>query len=343
MDQIKVNVIGMGIMGKGVARALASNPRARLTAVADLKGENRDQGQAEFSLERTYENYREMLEREKPDAVYVCTPDWAHAEPVLACLEAGIPVQVEKPLATSEGEAAEIVRAARRTGVKLQVSFNHRWLPVYHLAWKQVRAGKIGKPVTGYARKNNPITVPTEMIPWARHSSPMWFLSCHDVDLMTWWLDEDPVEVKAHGYKGVLKGRLGWDTYDAMQALVRFAGGAFVTFEAAWIYPPAHPAMPDSFMALIGEEGHIHMDRKMEQIEMSTAEGIAWPRSLLNFEVFGRWIGAFPSCVNHFIDIVADGGEPAVTAMDGWRSTAILDAIHRSADSGETITVSPPP
>ena len=87
----------------------------------------------------------------------------------------------------------------------------------------------------GYARKNNPITVPTEMIPWGKDSSPMWFLSCHDIDLMCWWFDDDPVEVKAFGVKRVLKEKYGWDTYDAMQALVKFGSGAFATFESTWI------------------------------------------------------------------------------------------------------------
>ncbi len=343
MEKLKVNIIGMGIMGKGVARALLRNPHVSLTAIADLKPENRDDSKAEFNLERTYDDYQKMLEQEKPDAVYVATPDWAHAEPVLACLEAGVAVQVEKPLTTSEEEAARIVRKVRETGVKLQVGFNHRWLAVYHLAWKQIREGKIGKCVTGYARKNNPITVPTEMIPWARYSSPMWFLSCHDIDLMTWWFNEDPVEVKGYGYKNVLKSRFGWDTYDSMQGLVKFQSGTFATFEASWIYPAAHPAKPDSFMEVIGEDGHIHLDRKMEQVEMSTPAGIAWPRSLLNFEIFGSWEGAFPMCVNHFIDMVRNDTEPVVTAMEGWRSTAVLDAIHRSVETGETIMVSPAP
>ena len=343
MDQLKVGIVGLGIMGRGVAQALRRNPRVRLTGVADLKEENRAQAKVDFGVEETYDDFEKLLTKGKPDVVYVATPDWAHHKPVMACLEAGIPVQVEKPLTTSEAEAAEIVRKVKETGVKLQVSFNHRWLSPYHHTWKAIRAGQIGKCAIGYARKNNPISVPTKMIPWAKDSSPMWFLSCHDIDLMTWWFDDDPVEVKGYGYKGVLKGKLGWDTYDAMQGMVKYNSGSFATFEAAWIYPEKHPALPDSFMEVIGEAGHIHLDRKMEQVEMSTENGIAWPRSLLNYEVFGHWVGAFPSCVNSFIEIVLEDKQPYVTAHDGWRSTAILDAIHRSADTGETVKVSPAP
>lgn len=339
----KINIIGLGIMGKNVCRALLRNPVVRLTAGADLKGENLDAAKAEFDIAGSYDDYAEMIAAEKPDAVFITTPDWAHHDPVMACLDAGIHVHVEKPLTTDQAEAAAIVRKVRETGLKLQVSYNHRWLAPYHATHRQIRDGAIGECLMGYARKNNPITVPTEMIPWGKNSSPAWFLSSHDIDLMTWWFDDDPVEVKGFGVKRVLKEKYGWDTYDALQGLVRFSRGGFATFESSWIYPECHPAMPDSFMEVVGEHGHIHLDRKTEAVEMSSPAGFKWPRSLLNYEVFDRWTGAFPSCINSFIDALADDREPYVTAYDGWRTTAVLDALHRSADSGETIRVSDPP
>ena len=190
-----------------------------------------------------------MLDGVKPDAVFIATPDWTHLAPVMACLDRGIHVHVEKPMTTDEPEAAAIVRKVRETGLKLQVSYNHRWLAPYHAVAEQIHAGKIGRCLTGYARKNNPITVPTKMLPsWARDSSPMWFQSSHDIDLMNWWFDDQPVEAKCYGVKRVLRERFGWDTYDALQGMVRYAGGGFATFEASWVYPEKHPAMPDSFM-----------------------------------------------------------------------------------------------
>ena len=341
--EFKVNIIGLGIMGMNVGRALARNPMVRLAAGADLNEENLRVAQEEFGLAETYIDYREMLDKQKPDAVLIATPDWAHFEPVMACLDAGVHVHVEKPVTTDEGEAAAIVRKVKETGLKLQVSYNHRWLSPYYATFEKIHAGNIGECLMGYARKNNPITVPTKMIPWARHSSPMWFLSGHDIDLMTWWFDDDPVEVKGYGIKRVLKEDMGWDTYDAMQGLVKYSKGGFATFESAWIYPECHPAMPDSFMEVVGEIGHIHLDRKTEAIEMSSPNGFNWPRSLLNYKVFDHWVGAFPSCINSFIDALAEDREPYVTAYDGWRATAVLDAIHRSVESGETIQISAPP
>ena len=339
----KVNIIGLGIMGKALANVLSMNPNVTITAAADLKEENLEAAKKEFGIASTYTDYEKMVASEKPDAVFIATPDWGHYKPVMFCLDAGIHTHVEKPLTTDENEAAGIVRKVKETGLKLQVSYNHRWLAPYNATWNMIREGKIGDCIMGYARKNNPITVPTVMIPWAQHSSPMWFLSGHDIDLMTWWFDDDPVEVKGFGVKRVLKEKYGWDTYDAMQGLVKFSKGGIATFESTWIYPESHPAMPDSFMEVVGEHGHIHLDRKTEAIEMSSPEGFKWPRSLLNYKVFDKWVGAFPSCINSFIDDLAEDREPVVTAYDGWRSTAVLSAIHRSADTGETIKVSAPP
>ena len=341
--KLKVNIIGVGIMGKSVGRVLLRNPAVKLTACADLSDDNLRVAKSELEFEKSYNDYDKMIAAEKPDAVYIATPDWFHFMPVMTCLDAGIHVHVEKPLTTDEKEASAIVRKVRETGLKLQVSYNHRWLAPYYATYTMIREGQIGECIMGYARKNNPIQVPTKMIPWSRHSSPMWFLSGHDIDLMTWWFNDDPVEAKGYGIKRILKQKLGWDTYDAMQGLVKFSKGGFATFESTWIYPEPHPAMPDSFMEVVGEHGHIHLDRKTEAIEMSTPEGFKWPRSLLNYKVFDRWVGAFPSCINSFIDDIIEDREPVVTAYDGWRSTAVLDAIHRSADSGETVKISEPP
>lgn len=336
---VNIGIIGMGIMGLSVARVLARNPRVRLAALCTRGEANRRQAQAEFPAPAFYADYETMLDRERLDAVYVATPDWAHFGPVMACLEAGVHVHVEKPMTTSEPEAAAIVRKVAETGLKLQVSYNHRWLAPYHATYDRIRSGKIGECLMGYARKSNPIHVPVKILPWAQSSSPMWFLSGHDIDLMTWWFDDLPVEVKGFGVKRVLREKYGWDTYDAMQALVRFKRGGFATFESTWIYPECHPAMPDSFMEVVGAQGHIHLDRKAEAIETSSPEGFAWPRSLLNYKVFDQWVGAFPSCVNSFVDAILEDREPFVTAFDGWRSTAILDAIHVSCETGETVGI----
>ncbi|MFA6241969.1 MAG: Gfo/Idh/MocA family oxidoreductase [Candidatus Hydrogenedentales bacterium] len=341
--ELKAGIIGAGIMGSAVGRVLLRDARVPSIAVAEQNPDRLASAQREFNAQG-FADYREMLDRQRPDIVFVATPDWAHFEPVMACLDLGIHVYVEKPLTTTEREAAAIVRRVAETGLKLQVSYNHRWLAPYHAAHRQIRDGAIGRPLVGYARKNNPITVPTRMLAsWAKDSSPMWFQSSHDIDLMVWWFDDAPKDVVCTGVKQVLKAQYGWDTWDALQGQLRFRNGGVATFEAAWIYPECHPSMPDSFMSIVGEHGHLQIDRKDEAVEMSGVEGFRWPRSLLNFQVYDQWVGAFPSCISSFVDAVLDNRAPYVTAMDGWIATAVLEAMHESANTGERVAVAKAP
>ena len=119
----------------------------------------------------------------------------------------------------------------------------------------------------------------------------------------------------------------------------------FVASSASWIMPDpmpllrAGPSLPDSFMSVVGEHGHLQVDRKDEAVEMSHEGGFTWPRSLLNFQIFDRWGGAFPSCIASFFDAIEDDREPYVNATDGWRVTAVLDALHRAAESGGVVTL----
>jgi predicted dehydrogenase len=269
---IRFGIIGTGIMGSAVGRVLKLCPQVELAALCDLDRERLEKSGKEFVVSGLYERYSEMLDGEKLDAVAVATPDPLHTNPVVDSLTKGCHVLVEKPMATSLKDAEEIYRVVRKTGKKLQVNFNHRWLSPYHKAKEMVLSGELGEPVVGYARKNNPIYVPTEMIKsWSGRTTPAWFLSCHDIDLMTWWFDADPVEAYAKGAKKVLVAK-GFDTYDAIQALVTYEGGKFATYEAVWIYPNSSPYMPDSFMELIGSAGTLHLDRQAEAVDAMTQE-----------------------------------------------------------------------
>ena len=330
---IRIGIIGMGIMGNAVARVFKLLPQAKLTALADLSKERLEQSGKEFGLSALYGDYHDMLQRERLDAVAVATPDHDHTAPVLDSLRAGRHVLVEKPLTTSQAEAEEIYRLVRTTGKKLQVNFNHRWLSPYHKVKEMVLQGQIGEPMIGYARKNNPLSVPTEMIKsWAGRTTPAWFLSCHDIDLMTWWFDADPIEAYARGLKKVLVEK-GFDTYDGIQALVTYEGGRFATYEAVWIYPNTSPYLPDSYMELIGSRGALQIDRQAEAIEAMVQEKFICPRTFLNYKVFDEWQGAFPAAVKGFLYAVEQDSEPHVNARDGVRSTAVLEAIHKSLQS----------
>jgi len=336
----RFGIIGTGIMGKAGGNILKLLDDVEVAALADPSQENLAEAAAELGVDATYSNYKDMLDKGNLDAVYVATPDWFHRDPVVDSLRAGCHVVVEKPMTTKQEEAEEICKVVDKTGRKFQVDFNHRWLSPYHKIRAMIDDGDLGEPVIGYARKNNPILVPTSMLAsWAKDSSPAWFMSSHDIDLMVWWFGAMPVEVYSRGIKRVLKSK-GMDTYDGIQSVVTFDGGQFATFEAAWIYPNSSPYMPDSFMEVIGTRGTTQIDRQAEAIDAILDERYVCPRTFLNYKVFDQWVGAMPSSMTSFVNACRTGENTIVDAREGLKSTAILDAIHRSLASGKPETIS---
>lgn len=342
MEQVRIGVIGLGIMGELYVRIYAAHPLARVVAVSSRRQSRVDEIKAQYGVESGYTDYRQMLERPDLDAVVVATPDADHYAPARAALESGKHVFVEKPFTTSIAEADDLIRIANSRGLKIQVAFNHRWLSPYQQAKTAIAKGEIGEPLAGFARKNDTIYVATEYIGWAGQTTPAWFLSSHDIDLMRWFLDSEPTEARAWGRKSVLAAR-GIPTYDIIQAQVMFASGAFATFESAWVYPNTFPSIVDSFVEVVGGAGHVHMDRKCESVEMSTAKNFSYPKGFLNLEIFGRLRGAFPSCLEDFLYALIDDTAPRVTGFDGRQVTAALEAIHRSLESGRTEPITQPP
>lgn len=342
MDQVRFGVIGLGIMGQQYVKIFSALPGSEVVAVANSNPERLQQVAGQFGIRNSYLDYRRMLDEAPVDAVVVATPDFAHFEPARAVLQAGKHLLVEKPMTTSVAEADELLGLARAGGRKVQVSYNHRWLGPYNHGKQAILKGEIGTPLAGFARKNDTIFVATDYISWAARSTPAWFLSAHDIDLMRWFFAAEPVEARAWGCREVLRKR-GVDTYDLIQAQVRFSSGAFATFESAWIYPNTFPSIVDSFVEVIGSEGHLHFDRKCESIEISTPRSFTYPKNFLNAEIFGRTRGAFPACLEDFLAAIVEDREPQVTAFDGRQVTATLEAIHRSLETGQSVAVAPPP
>jgi predicted dehydrogenase len=336
VDRIRFGIVGTGIMARVHAATLTSYHRSSVVAWAGSSARKADL--SEFGPAKVYETAAELAEDPTVDAVLVATPDFAHAEPALAAIAAGKHVLIEKPLATTVAEAFAIRAAVEQAGVKAMTLFNHRWAPAYWQAKERIASGDVGEPILAYARKNDTIFVPTEMIAWSAQTTPAWFLSSHDIDLVCWYFESEPVEAVATAVSKVLRGR-GIDTPDAIQAQVRFADGSVATFESCWTYPNTFPTMTDSFVELIFERAVIHLDRKREQLEIATEGAYEYPRNLLINRVGGSPGGAAPAAVRHFVDALLDGTDPLVTLASSVRVTRILDAIHRSCAEGAPVRI----
>ena len=123
-------------------------PRTHLVAAADPNEERRTRLGRRRGVERLYADYREMLERERPDMVSVCVPTRAHAEVALevaARAADGVKaIFLEKPIAQSLAEADRMIAAFRRHGVAVAVNHTRTWDPLYSTVRRLIAEGAIG-------------------------------------------------------------------------------------------------------------------------------------------------------------------------------------------------------
>lgn len=173
MTMYRAAVIGLGRMGSTFddeidqggslflpychAPAYVASPQTQLVAGADPHAEQGDIFASRWGLERdqVYADYREMLEKEKPDIVSVCTTARLRAQIVADLAAAGVKaIWAEKPIALSLAEADAMLDACRRSGTVMAVNCARRWNPFYSEARRQIEAGELGDilQVTGYGQ-----------------------------------------------------------------------------------------------------------------------------------------------------------------------------------------------
>ncbi len=172
------------------------------------------------------EAFDEMLERLRPDAVIVCTPDATHHDYIIRSLQAGCDVICEKPITTDEEKARQILEAVKATGRKVDVAFNYRWAPGKTRIRQLLREGAIGRV----------IHVSLDYLLDTRHGADYFrrwhsqrehsggllvHKATHHFDLVNWWLDALPERVFASGQlafygreNAVRRGDGAWTGYD---------------------------------------------------------------------------------------------------------------------------------
>lgn len=332
-DRLRIGVVGVGLLGERHAQFWAQQPDVELVGVADARPE-RAEGVAEaWGAPAACASAEELIDRARPDAVSVATPDFAHREPVVAALERGVHVLVEKPLAMSTDDADLMLGAAGRAGRVLMVNHSMRWIPHHAALKRSVAAGELGQVVAAHSFKADTLYVPTEMLAWAARTTPAYFLTAHDLDLVRWFVDDEVEQVYAQAASRVLRAR-GVETPDVVQASVRFRGGCVGSFEASWILPNTYPALTDNYMHVFGSEGAVYLDRGRESLETFDAQRVRHPKLGTVYEHEGRIYGSFRHALEHFTDCVRSGQEPLTSAARVYGVVAALEAIHRSLETG---------
>ena len=148
MDKLRVGFIGAGRIADMHYLGYKGNPKARLYAVCDADQGPTQRRAAEWGAEKTYDDYRRLLDDPDVDVVEVITPHHLHAEMVIAALDAGKHVSVQKPMALNLTEADAMIAAADRSGRLFRVIENYRFYPPFNKAKELIEADEIGEPIS---------------------------------------------------------------------------------------------------------------------------------------------------------------------------------------------------
>ncbi len=148
---MRVGVIGWGLCGGLAGVAHRPEQGVELVALADPDPVAQAAFLEKFSLARVTADYRDFLD-DKPDAVFVLSPDWLHEEHATALLGAGISVYLEKPMAITTEGCDRILRAARDGGGKLFVGHNMRHFAVVRKMKEWIAEGRIGEVKAAWCR-----------------------------------------------------------------------------------------------------------------------------------------------------------------------------------------------
>ncbi|WP_152364493.1 Gfo/Idh/MocA family protein [Microlunatus speluncae] len=327
----RLGVVGCGIRGFLFATAIRQHPWAELVAVCDPDPEVRERAEAALGVPG-YADAEAMLSvHPELTAAVIATPDFAHRDAAVGCLERGLDLMIEKPLATTVADADAIVAAAGATDPKIMIAFENRWNPRFAELRRQLAAGGAGTVVNQVINLNDTIFVPTSMLSWAARSSPAWFLMPHSLDLACWLSDSWPVSVFARGVKRVLPG-LGVDTWDAITASFTMADGSVTVLNSQWVLPTSMPAVFDFRYELNTDTTSFRLNVSDSGVTRYDDAGGQWVQ--LGHPGDGQVRGVPVDMIGDFIAVLGGAERDVPGLQAGYLITAAIEAVHTSLATG---------
>jgi predicted dehydrogenase len=371
--KLNVAMIGYDFMGRAhsnawrqVARFFLDVPVEPVLKVVVGRTEAKvKEAAARLGFEEAATSWQEVLGRKDIDIVDICTPGDSHAQIAIAAAEAGKAILCEKPLANTVADAERMAAAARKAGVVNMVCHNYRRCPAVMLAKQIIDEGQLGD-ICHYRGLylQDWIADPSFPRVWRLEkaragSGSLGDILSHTMDLSRHLVGE-PAAVS-----GLLKtfvnerplpedpSRRGKvDVDDSAQALVKFESGAVGYYEGSRFAPGRKNY---NRFEINGTKGSLVWDlERMNELELYIESGplsgfrtisvtdgkhpyvAAWwpPGHIIGYE------HSFTHTVYDFLKAIAAGKSPRPDFEDGLRNQRVLDAIERSATTGQWINVS---
>jgi predicted dehydrogenase len=371
MKKLGIAMIGYGGIGRVHAMAYRAIPfhyglpadTIKIVGVATTRPETAEAAASEIGCRVWTTDYRELLARDDVDVVDCCVPNYRHREVVVAAAEAGKQIYCEKPLAMNVAEGQRMVAAARKAGVKTQMTFNFRFFPAITRARQLVEEGFLGRVFSFRGRYYRSSYIDAgKPLSWRLRKEiagggALFDLGSHVLDLVYYLLGRfDSVQATldtlikerpiAAGSRET--GRVDVDDIALMQ--VRMAGGALGLIETSRM---GTGATNDLQIEIFGDKGALRFNAAdpswLEVYDVRDAgRPLGGMRGFRRLETVQRYEGQkapdwsmAPNFVRthaegqyQFLKAISDGGHPSPDLADGLHIQEVLEAAGRSSAEG---------
>ena len=333
---MKYALIGCGRISPNHIEA-AKNNKLDFVAMCDVLPEVMQEKSEKFGLEavRKYTDYKELLEKEKPELVAIATESGKHAAIALDCIAAGCNVIIEKPIALSIADATAIVEAGKKAGVVVCANHQNRFNKSVQYIRKALEEGRFGKLSHGAAHVRwNRGKSYYEQAPWrgtwAQDGGCLMNQCIHNIDLLRWMMGDDIDEVMA--YTDQLQHNY-LEAEDLGMAIVKFSNGSYGLIEGT---TNVFPKNLEETLYLFGDKGTAKAAGTSDNIieewrfadELDNSEEVKEQFSENPPNVYG--FGHTPLYAD-VIDAIKTGRAPLVDAEAGKRALELVLAIYKSA------------
>ena len=360
--KLKVGIIGTGWIAESHIQQYNVMPDVEVVAMADLIP-----GKAEAFKEKWgvkgdvhfYPDHKSMIDNEELDAVSVCTYNATHAECTIYALEHGINVLLEKPMCVTLDEAADIVRAEKKSGKILSIGFQPRYDANMQMIKKIVESGTLGEIYyiqTGGGRRRG-IPNSTFIEKKTAGIGALGDIGCYSLDMVLNAIGY-PTPKTVSGYKSAFFGTSTeyQSEYDAKRFNVDDFAAAFIRLE------PGKYGDKDGIILDFRIAWAMHVDTPGDTIIFGKKAALripstdCWNGSVggpmkIYHDIAGARVetvvpiiqnkgqGLFYKKVRSFLDAIKTGGTSPVPSSQIIKNQAILDGIVKSAEASKEIEI----
>jgi predicted dehydrogenase len=332
---IGIGIVGYGYWGPNLVRNFASSESSRVVSVSDLDPAKLATCARRHPEIATESDFRELLRNPQVDAIAIATPVHTHYELALAALNAGKHVLVEKPLAQTSDQVRHLVDEADRRGLTLMVDHTFLYTPAVQKIRELLLQDQLGE-VYYYDSTRSSLGL------FQSDVNVIWDLAVHDISIIQYLLEEDPIAVSATGschvagspenmahitlfFESKCVAHVSVNWLSPIKVRQTFVGGSKKMIVYNDLEPTEKIKVYDKGITLNAEAENAH------QFRIGYRAGDMWAPHISTKE-------ALLTEVEHFVECVTTGALPVSDGLSGLRVIEVLEAASRSiADRGRPV------